>query len=165
MGTEYRDDAERILSISRLLGIKPKPSARITDLEIQQVECELQVRLPPSYRAFLCAFGATLPQRVGLLGLPRGRLSGDLVLRNYLDHTIRPPGFVRFLEADGPPHYYLATTLVNSIGECPVIVLNLSQGVQLAAQSFLEFLEQLGSARLDGQQLAWPSEISEGVSS
>jgi SMI1-KNR4 cell-wall len=165
VGTEYLDEAEWILSISRILGIKAKPSARITDLEIQQVERELEVRLPPSYRAFLGAFGAILPSRTGLLGLPRGRLSGDLVLRNYLDHTVRPPGFVKFLEDDSAPCYYLATTLVNVDGECPVVMLDLQQGSRLAARSFLEFLERFGSDRFDGRQMAWPCEISEGVSS
>jgi SMI1 / KNR4 family (SUKH-1) len=134
--------------LSGLLGVQPDPSAHITDLELQAAERELGVRLPPSYREFLRAFGASVWPRSGLFGLPRDDWRRDLVLQNKSGQYNLLPDFLKFMDGqDGPP-FYFATCLAQPDGECPVVRWDEEKGICVVADSFVLFLEMLGCERL-----------------
>jgi hypothetical protein len=133
--------------LSDLFGIVPDASAHISDLELHAAERELGVLLPPSYREFLCTFGAKVWTHSGLLGLPRDDIRRDLVLRNK-NGPSRLPDLVKFMEEKEGPPFYFATYLSRSDGECPVVRWDTEKGIRVVADSFIHFLEQLASEGL-----------------
>ena len=149
MRTHLFDEVEDYATrLSDLLGLKPDPSAHITDLALQAAERELGVRLPPSDREFLRAFGAKVWIHSGLLGLPRDGFRRDLVLQNKGHRGSFLPDYVKFMEEDNGLSFYFAIALMCPDGECPVVRWDAEKGICVVADSFLQFLELLGSERL-----------------
>jgi len=141
-------EAQGVSEWSVLLGIRPDPSAHVTDLELQAAELELGVRLPPSYREFLREFGASPWPRSGLLGLPRDDWRRDLVLQNKNGPYSLLPDFLKFMYGQDDSPFYFAICLAQPDGECPVVRRDDERGLCVVADSFVSFLEMLGNERL-----------------
>lgn len=98
-----------------------------SDIELEEIERELGVSLPQSYRRFLQEFGFTFwPDFV--YGVAHGKLPGMRVLwqTRVERHEVQPPlppHLVPFSPDGWGNHYCLDTTQLRE-GECPVVFWN-----------------------------------------
>jgi hypothetical protein len=133
-----------------------------SEAQIREIEEQLQVALPPSYRAFLARYGAAwldAPYTIdgirpdpepGHTPLHGDVLAGNLTIRRH-DST----GFFQklvLITTDGSECFlYLDIAKAGPDGECPVIVIAPGVDGLVVAPSFLEFVEKAAkSDPLDG---------------
>jgi hypothetical protein len=119
------------------------PQCPINDVELDAVERELGVVLPPSYRAFLIVCGSGRVGGVDVFGLPRNHLWGDIVLMNQLAGAHSPPRFLKFASNWTGRAYYFDTSVKTGDREWPVVVLEPFDTHRQVAGNFLEFLRKL----------------------
>jgi len=119
------------------------PRSPVLDVEVDAVERELGLVLPPSYRAFLKACGAGRVGGVDVFGLPRNHLWGDIVLMNELAGVPSPPCCLKFASTWTGRAYYFDTSVKTADGEWPVIVQEPPGSRRLVAGNFLEFMRKL----------------------
>jgi len=119
------------------------PQTPVLDVELDAVERELGVALPPSYRTFLKVCGAGRVGGVDVFGLPRNHLWGDIVLMNELAGAPAVPCHLKFASTWTGRAYYFDTSLGTADCEWPVVVLEPPGRPRLVACSFREFMRKL----------------------
>jgi len=119
------------------------PQSPVSDIELDAVERELGVVLPPSYRTFLKVCGAGRVGGVDVFGLPRNHLWGDIVLMNQLAGAPCSPRFVKVATSWTGRAYYFDTSVRTADCEWPVVVLEPPGTRRLVACNFLEFMRRL----------------------
>src|SRR5271165_5880368 len=95
----------------------------VSDVEVDAVERELQIRLPRSYRAFLKLCGAGRVGSVDVFGLPRNHLWGDIVLMNQLPGSHWPSGYVKIASHWTGRAYFFDVTQKSPDCDWPVVAL------------------------------------------
>lgn len=129
----------------------------VTDETIRAAEIELGVSFPRSYRVFLSQIGASYG--VGgykLSGLPPTRrwdpappefsyVIDDTELARKASGEHLPLEYVAISNDGFDCQFYLDTSRTDATNECPVIALGPGRDADIAAASFLEFVEKLAS--------------------
>jgi len=124
------------------------------DANINRVEAELGVTLPPSYRSFLSEFGASLlvaPYEIAGIDPNRSGdappMFSDVVADTRRIRASAPDGVfddLVLISSDGMSHYlYLDTSRHDDSGECPVVVIAPGIEREDVASSFVEFVESV----------------------
>ncbi len=133
-------------AVAELLAGKRKPgqaSCPVSDVEIDAVERELGIELPPSYRGFLKLCGTGRVGTVDVFGLPRNDLWGDIVLMNQLGDSQTFPRYLKFACDWTGRTYYFDTSAKAPDAEWPVVVLDQYGPAHQLACNFLDFLGKL----------------------
>jgi hypothetical protein len=115
-------------------------SGPASEEEIHLAERELGVIFPPSYRAFLRAYGAGSLPYWEVFGIPGDRLWGDVVMMNQVPPRRPPAHYIKFTSEGGDLGYYLDTSQCDVVGEYPVVVFGPGENGRVVADSFLDFL-------------------------
>jgi hypothetical protein len=121
----------------------PDAQSPISDVELDAVERELRIPLPPSYRSFVKRCGSGRVGLVDVFGLPRNRLWGDVVLMNQLAEGDKPGAYLKFATDWTGRSYYFDTSGDLRDSEWPVVVLGPDDLPRRVAGSFLDFMGRL----------------------
>jgi hypothetical protein len=120
-----------------------EPQSPVSDVELDAVERELRVALPPNFRKFLKRCGAGRVGMVDVFGLPRNYLWGDIVLMNQLAEDRKPEGYLKFATDWTGRSYYFDATVNTPDFEWPVVVLDPDEAPRRVASDFLDFMGRL----------------------
>ena len=130
----------------------------VSDERIAAAERALGVVFPASYRTFLRMFGASFIIAHDLAGLPDEPKSGetpmwsDVILVNRQTQRVSRghiPSTLIDITNDGcDDTYYLDTSVLDSEGECPVVVLGPGRDCEVVAPSFVDFIEKVAANRM-----------------
>ncbi len=123
----------------------------VTDEAIQQAECTLDVRFPPSYRTFLAKYGNIHSTSYEIAGLSHEVVKDDeppywwdVVACNIqmrrAANGLTPNEYVLISDDGGDYKFYLDTSRPDPRGECPVIVLGPGMDAVVVAKDFFDFL-------------------------
>jgi hypothetical protein len=118
-------------------------SGPASEADIAAAEKALEVSFPKSYRTFLRHFGVGYLNCFDVYGVPGDRLWGDVVMMNQLDHRSCPKRFVKFTDDVGDYGFYLDTSRMDPLGECPVVVFGPGKEGEIVAEDFLDFLHKV----------------------
>ncbi len=123
----------------------------VTEEAIQEAEKKLDVRFPPSYRAFLSEYGNVNGTPYEIAGLSHETVNDDeppywwdvvssnLQIRRAAKGCI-PNEYILISGDGGDYKFYLDTSRPNAQGECPVIVLGPGADAIVIADGFFDFL-------------------------
>lgn len=156
-------DSEMEARIGGLLSDYYGPNS---ESRVVEVEEELGLPLPKSYRIFLGRFGAAICKGHMIAGLPDTRNTGPEP--PFWDHVVDTSkslwpnrhgyGVDRhlvFLTDDGGDiNYYLDTSAMDDQGECPVVALGPGYPGVVVGSTFLDFLAKLSTT--NGEPLGEP---------
>ena len=142
-------DIERLLETAAVAG----PANE--DL-ICSAEAELGVKFPPSYRQFLCRFGAAQGKGWELAGLFQNEGGDDEPPRwsDIITDTLQrrrysiPNEYLPVSDDGGDYTFYLDTGQAGSKGECPVVVLGPGADAVKVAEDYFDFVVRLAENRL-----------------
>jgi hypothetical protein len=140
------EDIRKLLGTSTLAG-------GVDAIAIQAAEAKLGVRFSASYRTFLSDFGAALCTGFEIAGLfeADGGDDGPPLWLNVVTFTIQkrrfsggliPNGYVAISDDGGDYTFYLDTSRLDALGECPVVVLGPGADAVVVADDFFDFVRR-----------------------